>query len=319
MCLAISHLLLRIGCLCLAQDTSESIDLLPRRVESRYVANVIQVHSKILSGGLPSGVEAFQELSSLGVRTIISVDAAKPDVATAKQLGMRYIHLPHGYDGIPKERIAELAKAVQELEGPIFIHCHHGKHRSPAAASVACVAAGLLPESKALTILKLAGTDPHYRGLYQVAQQVQPFSEEELSQIKVAYKEVADVPPLAEAMVELEEAMNRLKQIQQSNWNAEAEPSKLTPAAQALLLAELFAEMLRGPEVEHESAPYQQMLEESRMAAQRIHETLKKDSSDPEKSSSSLVEERSFLPELDGQLKIIADNCRACHHQFRDR
>ena len=36
----------------------------------------------------------------------------------AKKYGMRYVHLPHGYDGIPEERIAELAKAVRDLPQP---------------------------------------------------------------------------------------------------------------------------------------------------------------------------------------------------------
>ncbi len=31
------------------------------------------------------------------------------------------------------------AKAVRDLPGKIYIHCHHGKHRSAAAAATACV------------------------------------------------------------------------------------------------------------------------------------------------------------------------------------
>ncbi|MEZ6081685.1 MAG: hypothetical protein R3C56_40245 [Pirellulaceae bacterium] len=58
----------------------------------------------------PEGAAAFNELVQLGVKTIITVDGAQPDVATAKQFGLRYVHLPHGYDGIPENRVAELAK-----------------------------------------------------------------------------------------------------------------------------------------------------------------------------------------------------------------
>ncbi len=102
----------------------------------------------------------------MGVRSIVSVDGAKPDVEMARAYGMRYVHLPHGYDGIPPARAESLAKAVSELQGPIYIHCHHGRHRSPAAASVACVSAGLIAADQALDVLKLAGTSKNYIGLY---------------------------------------------------------------------------------------------------------------------------------------------------------
>ncbi|MEZ6069075.1 MAG: hypothetical protein R3C10_02145 [Pirellulales bacterium] len=141
----------------------------PRRKRA-HLPNAVQLHPRVISGGLPEGDAAFAELEQLGVKTIISVDGAKPDVQAAARHGLRYVHLPHGYDGIPEERGRELAKAVRELDGPIYIHCHHGKHRSPAAATVACVSTGLLPANEAVAVLKLAGTSPNYRGLYESAE-----------------------------------------------------------------------------------------------------------------------------------------------------
>ena len=73
------------------------------------------------------------------MQTVISVDGAKPDLEAARKHGLRYVHLPHGYDGVPAPRGDELAIALRTLEGPIYVHCHHGKHRSPAAAGVAWV------------------------------------------------------------------------------------------------------------------------------------------------------------------------------------
>ena len=139
----------------LSPSSNEELTVAPMRIDAQYLPNPVQVHTNVISGGLPKGDEAFRELKSLGVQTVISVDGTKPDVKTANKYGIRYVHLPHGYDGISEARVKELAKAVRELDGPIYIHCHHGKHRSPAAASVACVAAGLIPESKAVAILEL--------------------------------------------------------------------------------------------------------------------------------------------------------------------
>src|SRR5262245_42817749 len=105
----------------------------PEKLAVEHLPNAYRITDKVISGGLPEGDAAFQELADLGVKTVISVDGMKPDVETAKKHGLRYVHLPHGYDGVPSERVLELAKAVRELPGLIYIHCHHGKHRSPAA------------------------------------------------------------------------------------------------------------------------------------------------------------------------------------------
>ena len=102
---------------------------------------------------------------------MISVDGAQPQVELARKYGLRYVHLPHGYDGVSEKRAQELAKAVRDLPSPIYIHCHHGKHRSPAAATVACVGAGLLQRDQGLSVLRTAGTSDHYEGLYDSAEQ----------------------------------------------------------------------------------------------------------------------------------------------------
>src|SRR5262249_40131969 len=152
-------------------------------------------------------------LQALGVRTVISVDGARPDVAAARKFGLRYVHLPHGYDGISDDRAKELAKAVRDLDGPIYIHCHHGKHRSPAAASVACVGSGLLQPTQPLGVLSLAGTSENYRGLYRSAADARPLDGKLLDALNVEFRESVALPPLAEAMVTLEHAHDRMKLI----------------------------------------------------------------------------------------------------------
>jgi protein tyrosine phosphatase (PTP) superfamily phosphohydrolase (DUF442 family) len=94
--------------------------------------NVHRLSDKLISGSSPDGAVGFQSLKQLGVRTIISVDGAKPDVEAAKQAGLRYVHLPIGYGGVSEEQGLRLARAVHDLPGPIYLHCHHGKHRGPA-------------------------------------------------------------------------------------------------------------------------------------------------------------------------------------------
>ncbi len=209
----------------------------PQRLAAKHLPNSLRIHERVISGGLPAGEHAFAELRELGVRTIVSVDGARPDVALAAKFGLRYVHLPHGYDGIPQSRVAELAKAVRDLESPIYIHCHHGKHRSPAAAAVACVASGLTPPSSAMSILELAGTSPKYRGLFEAVEHAQPLEAEFLQKLQVEFPEIAQLPPLAEAMVVLEQVHDRVAAIARAGWRAPAEHPDLDPCASSAAAA----------------------------------------------------------------------------------
>src|SRR5688572_28625302 len=70
-------------------------------VDLPALPNVVRLAERLYSGGLPGGEPGFRTLQRLGIRTLITVDGARPDVATAKRYGMRYVHLPFGYDGLP--------------------------------------------------------------------------------------------------------------------------------------------------------------------------------------------------------------------------
>jgi len=292
------------------QIKAVSPDLLPRKLDSRTVPNPVQVSPKVISGGLPVGEAAFETLVDWGVRTVISVDAAKPDVATAKRYGLRYVHLPHGYDGVPDDRVRELAKAVRELPGLIYIHCHHGKHRSPAAATVACVAAGMIPPVDGVEILKLAGTSEGYQGLYQSAGSAAPIPPAELDRIDVQFRETVAVPPIAEAMVQLGHVHDHLKQIAAAGWRTPKNHPDLAPPHQALMLREHFTELLRTEEVRSQPLPFRRLLRRSEVDAEALHQLLvdwnpATNDSPPPKRVERLA-------------KRIGEQCKACHVRYRD-
>jgi protein tyrosine phosphatase (PTP) superfamily phosphohydrolase (DUF442 family) len=275
-----------------------------------HLPNAFRVHPKVISGGLPEGEVAFKELQTLGVKTIISVDGARPDVELARRHGMRYVHLPHGYDGITGDRAKELAKAVRDLEGPIYIHCHHGKHRSPAATAVACVSAGLLQPTAALAVLTSAGTSPNYRGLYDSVETARRIDDALLDALAVEYRETADVAPLAEAMVSLEHTHDHLKVIAAAGWVPPAAHPDLEPAHEALLLREHFTEMLRTEEVRRQPNRFQELLKESEAA-----------STDLEMSLDAWKAEGRQAPiprRIADAFERVSQHCVACHKQFRD-
>ncbi|TWT47980.1 hypothetical protein KOR42_40640 [Thalassoglobus neptunius] len=289
-----------------SEEASKSLS----KMESDHLPNPVRIHPKVISGGLPESDEAFQELADLGVKTIISVNGMTPDIETAGKYGLRYVHLPHGYDGISDQRTKELAKAVRDLEGPIYIHCHHGKHRSPAAASVACVSAGLIPSELAIPILKLAGTNPGYVGLYDSARRASAFETQLLDQLEVEFKEIQEIPPMAEAMVHLSHANDHVALIAEAGWTSPEDHPDLDPSHEVLLLRELFTELLRTEEVASEPEDFRAWLANSEAAAKELRRELEKwkaAGSDPEKTA-----------HFAKFTQRISASCKACHVKYRD-
>jgi protein tyrosine phosphatase (PTP) superfamily phosphohydrolase (DUF442 family) len=276
----------------------------PAKIESKTLPNAFQLTEKVISGGQPQGEPAFKELKELGVRTVISVDGAKPSVELARKYGLRYVHLPHGHDGIPDERLLELTKAVHDLPGPIYIHCHHGKHRSPAAAAAVCVAAGYLSTDEGMAVLAAAGTSKGYRGLYQTVQEVKPIDEKTLDSATVEFHEIAEIPALAEAMIGVEHTHDHLKTVAAAGWKATAEHADIDPPHEALLLREHYTELLRTDDAKGRPAEFQKLLKQGEGNAQRLEDALRASKRDI-KNINQLFE------------RVTAD-CTACHQKFRD-
>jgi hypothetical protein len=221
---------------------------------------------------------------------------------------MRYVHLPHGYNGIPEERAVQLAKAVRDFEGPIYIHCHHGKHRSPSAAAVACVSLGMLEPQDATKFLKFAGTSENYLGLIQSVANARRIDSQLLDALEADFPENAKLPPLAEAMVELEHTYDHLKRLSAADWKSLDDQPDLHPAHEALILLEHFTELLRMESIAKEPAEFRIMLEQSQTDSRTLERLLR------EKMTNKAI----GSPEIDESFKRLSDNCAACHKLYRD-
>ncbi len=268
----------------------------PAPLTAPALEHVFRVTDRLLSGGQPVGEAAFAELARLGVKTIVSVDGAKPDVAAARQHGLRYIHLPIGYDGVPAERVAELARAAALPGGQIYVHCHHGKHRGPAAVAVMCEATAGWSPARAEAWLRQAGTADEYAGLYRAAREFQPPSAAALARVG-ELPEVAKTPALVDAMVALDECFDLLKAAQKSGW-------KTPPAEAATLLWEQLRELTRTDDTARRPADYREHLAESERAAETLRGHLRATPPDP--------------AALDAAFQAAGQSCAACHKDFRN-
>lgn len=175
-------------------------------IEMDGLPRLFRLDGDVYSGGKPGGQPAFQSLADLGVKTVISVDGEEPDVEAAEAAGLRSVHLPIGYDGVPRSRIVELVVALRELPKPVYIHCHRGLHRGPAAAVAACRAAGRFAMDENIdALLEEMGTASKYAGLYRDAREAKPLTIRERQSLRAEnLPSRTTVAPLTQQMVDLE-------------------------------------------------------------------------------------------------------------------
>jgi hypothetical protein len=215
-----------------------------RHLEDPSVHHFIQASPRILSGAAPeAGDEAlYAALAKRGVLTIVSVDGARPDVETAARFGMRYLHIPFGYDGVPEDAALQIASAMEQTTGPIYFHCHHGQHRGPAAAAIALRLETGCSGPEAAELMRFAETDPKYTGLWR---DIEAWTPPAKGTPRPTLHAIAPVGGFTAGMANLDRVWDRVRLIQAAAWTAPSDHPDLVPAHEAKILAEVL-EALTG-------------------------------------------------------------------------
>jgi hypothetical protein len=281
----------------------------PIALRAEGITNFFKLSDRIYSGAAPEGDAAFLALQKLGVKTLLSVDGSKPNVEMAHKYGMQYVHLPHGYNGISPRVQAELIKAEQTLPCPIFVHCHHGQHRGPAAAAVICMGNEGWDIAKARAWLKTAGTAANYVGLFKTVDDFRAPSVEELKELPSNFPEVATLPGLVEAMVGIDEQWDHLKDIRNAAYQAPKKHPDYDPPNEAVILWEHFREAQRLKEAKDRGNGFLEKLKIAEKRGHEIENLLRTTEAD------ELGEGRS---RLDNAMNAMNQNCLACHKSYRD-
>lgn len=266
----------------------------PRPLTGPGLNNVYQLNDRLISGSHPEGAIGFKSLHDLGVKTIISVDGSTPDQENATKFGMRYVHFPVGYDGVPQETAWRLARAVRDLPGPIYLHCHRGLHRGPAAAAAVrlCLEPDFTPD-EARDWMQRAGTDPRYRGLIELPQRLKRPTTAELDALPADFPSLVPVNRLIQTMVSIDHEWDRIKS---------QGPKGTIPRESVVLLREAYREGLRTPEVTKRGADFVAKMTEAERLAGELEEAIQiKDAGRIEKA-----------------FQQSQKACSSCHARYRD-
>lgn len=271
------------------------------------IHNAVAYHDNFISGSVPEGDEGFETLQAMGVKTIISVDGAVPEVERAAAHGMKYIHLPIGYNGFDSTRKLELVRATRDAmaDGPVYIHCHHGKHRSAGAAAAISTSLGWTTPDEGVARMKISGTAPNYTGLYACAQNSTELSEAEVDKVAAKFPSVSRPSGFVHGMLEIDSTFDQLKAIEKAGWKTPADHPDLVPVAEAGRLADLCRVLSQGDRAKKESADFVHGLVENGERATALEDMLARGETDAAR--------------LSAQFKLVAASCKDCHAKYRDK
>lgn len=268
----------------------------PEPVEATGLHHVYRLTPGLYSGSGPEGDAGFRSLAGLGVRTVLSVDGGRPAVEQARNHGLRYVHFPVGYDGVPRARALEIARAVRDLPGPVYVHCHHGKHRGPAAAAAAALCLGAFDRRQAEAWLRTAGTDPRYVGLVGVPRMELPTAGE-IDAAPADFPETNTVSDVARLMVEIDGRLDHLRLIRRAGWKTPATHPDLSPWHEAVLLAEHYREAARAS-----SSGLRTELQDAEKGAVALEAALRAGKPDA----------------IESAFRAVQQACAGCHGRHRD-
>ncbi|CAN5308491.1 hypothetical protein BH11PLA2_BH11PLA2_49010 [soil metagenome] len=283
------------GCASPEPPAAKAPPMPPEKLTLPGCENTFRVTPNLYSGGTPENDSAFKVLAQLGIKSIISVDGAAPEHTIAAKHGLKYVHLPVGYDGISTDTAYKLAKAVQSLPGPVYVHCHHGKHRGPAA--VAAIRLCLEPEytpADASQWMTAAGTDPKYKGLTRLPLSLVRPKSEQLQSLSIQFPVRADVPDMTRVMVNVDVHWDAIKDAKARNI--------MDIEAAAVLLVEDYRELKRSQLARAKGEIFMSLLAQAESDAQELVDVAK----------------------ANNQLAIVEiitkcqNNCGKCHTRFRD-
>lgn len=271
------------------------------------IHNAVTFVPGLVSGAVPEGDAGFETLAAMGVKTVISVDGAAPEVDRATARGLRYIHLPIGYNGFDEERRLQLARAARDAmaNGPIYIHCHHGKHRSAAAAAAIAANLGLAAPATMVDRMKVSGTAPAYQGLYACAENSSPLPASVVDSVPAEFPAVWTTSDFVQGMVEIDHAFDHLKILSANGWKAPADHPDLVPAAEAGRLAELHRALIESPRVREATPEFAQWMDDGRRRASELENLLAAPTVDAANATR--------------QFALVVASCRQCHAKYRDQ
>lgn len=321
-CVGLSALLI-LGCAGEAPNTpavraSRSPDLASEPAPAKMRAlegadpleNVIEVRPGVYSGSAPMDEEGFRALRRLGVRSVISVDGARPEAELARAHGIETTHIPLRYSGIEPAQRAQLARAMRDAAWPVYVHCHHGKHRGPAAVAAALIGLGRMDRAEGERLMELAGTSRAYAGLWASVRTCEALGEAAIDAAGAgkagedtgANQGANHGVDMGEAMARMERSWYRLLDARERGWSADPGGRASAPVEYAGDITETMRALASDASFEGESEDFRARMLRAIEQAAALERAI----------------EIGDAAEAEARFEALGASCRSCHRVYRD-
>lgn len=282
--------------------------LSPSTAEPRHYQGLKQVvafQDNLYSGSRPESEVGIRDLIRLNVATIICVDGIPSEVEAARRHGIETIHIPLKYNAPNESQILDLCSAfsMNRSLGNVYIHCHHGKHRSAAAAALLSIALGLSNVQEMKDRMQVSGTSQHYTGLWEAVEKQQLISISEVNKNKKKFPSMVKPTGMTAQMIEIDTALDRLLLVKQSQWTVPDAHPDLAPAADAGFIAEIFRSMKFEAEPKFSNKRFLNHTSNALQKASRLEQVLIKETVD--------------IGLLDQCFRQLKQSCIQCHTTWR--
>ena len=271
--------------------------------------NVFKLSDNIHSGGEPLTKEALERLAERGIKTILSVDGKVPDAQTARELGMRYVHVPIRYGGMRPDEMMKIAKTFRELPGPFYVHCFHGKHRGPTGAAVGRIALDGVSREEALAEMRQwCGAAGKYDGLYRTIALGDIPSAAKTKAFTWGFDEAHPMHGIREGMIRMTRSWDLVKDAQKRGWQDDPQHPDIDMVHEAELVDQAFAAMAAMKELTEKPADYQAWMKDAVAATKLLHEALVQAKAGAEGAADV----------ADQRFTAVNNLCSACHKPYRN-
>jgi protein tyrosine phosphatase (PTP) superfamily phosphohydrolase (DUF442 family) len=257
---------------------------------------------RLAQGGDPEGEEGFASLAAMGFRTVISVDGAPPKLETAARHGLTYVHVPIGYDGIDRVQALQIISAVERSDGPVYVHCHHGRHRGPAAAAIARVALEGTDRETAIEGLRSSGCSPRYTGLYRAIAAFETPSELELASVPRELPSRVRPDGIKGVMTHIDHRWDLVAAAREAGWRAPARHPDIDPEHEVGMIENALRELAAMDEDLAAGEEFQRFVAEALKASQVLEAAL----------------DGSAWGEAGAAYERLQQSCEACHAAYRN-
>jgi protein tyrosine phosphatase (PTP) superfamily phosphohydrolase (DUF442 family) len=277
--------------------------------ESPGLHNVFRLSDNIVSGSEPEGEAALQRIASMGVKTVLSVDGKAPDHEMAARFGLRYVHVPIRYRGIEEDEIQAIAKTFQELDGPFYVHCFHGKHRGPAAAAVGRVVLDGASRDQAIAEMRQwCGTSSKYEGLYATIAFGHLPSAAESAAYGFDFAPVHAFPGFRNAMVDLARSWDTVEALSKREWAPDPSHPDASARNEAAKMIDIYEQSAGMDECRSAADDFRGWLDASLASSKRLAEALRAFEQGDAAASDLAKSEVATLKKL----------CSSCHGAYRN-